>query len=63
MEKHLVDMTQMSQMLSVSLNTLRNDILKREDFPKPVSIGPRTKRWKVSDVMEWVDYLKDTQSN
>lgn len=59
MEKHLVDMSELSNMLSISQNTLRNDIIKRDDFPKAITIGPRMRRWKVSDIMEWMDSLKE----
>ena len=30
------------------------------DFPKPVRMGPRSSRWRESDVQGWIDGLQQT---
>jgi prophage regulatory protein len=30
---------------------------KKGQFPKPVVLGHRTKRWKLSDIQLWIDEL------
>ena len=29
--------------------------LRRGEFPRPVSIGPQSVRWRESAIMEWLD--------
>lgn len=61
MEKQLVDLTGLSEMLSVSQRTIRDEFFKREDFPKPIVFGPRMKRWKVEDINNWLDILQNEE--
>lgn len=59
MEKLLIDLSDLSEMLGVSQRTIKDELMKRKDFPLPVSLGPRMKRWKRDDVVSWVDGLKE----
>jgi predicted DNA-binding transcriptional regulator AlpA len=36
-----------------SPNTIYNK-MRRENFPRPITIGTRTKRWICSEVDEWI---------
>ena len=59
MEKLLVDLSDLSEMLGVSQRTIKDEVMKRKDFPSSVSLGPRMKRWKRDDIVNWVNNLKE----
>lgn len=36
-----------------------NGLVKRQEFPQPVFMGPRTRRWSARDVMAWISHNTD----
>ena len=34
------------------------DLVKQGQFPAPVRLGPRSVRWRLTDVQAWIDGLK-----
>lgn len=40
--------------LKVSLRTAQA-LVSSPKFPRPIVFGPRLRRWKASDVAEWID--------
>jgi len=48
---------QVAEILSISISTLWR-IQKREDFPKKITLSPRTVGWRQSDIDLW---LKEKQ--
>ena len=34
------------------------DLMASDNFPRPVRIGPKSVRWRDTDVDEWLDNLK-----
>ena len=53
----LLDAKASATFLGVSLRTFR-DLRKEPGFPLPVSLGPRTHRWRRSDLETWVASLQ-----
>jgi len=52
----LLDAHQSANFVGVSLRTFR-DLVKREDFPKARSLGPRSTRWHREELAAWVAVL------
>lgn len=55
--KELLDMDQVAEMLTIHKKTFYRFIRagKDESFPKPISFGPKTKRWVKADVERWIE--------
>ena len=32
-------------------------LVAKDEFPAPVRVGPRAARWKLSEILEWMDGL------
>ena len=58
LQKLLLDTDDLARVLSLSRSTVWQDLCKREDFPKPVKLFSRQRRWRTSDVRSWVENLK-----
>jgi predicted DNA-binding transcriptional regulator AlpA len=51
----MIDTGQIAEMLSVSREYVTDRLTKRADFPAPaLSLSRRMRRWKESDVREWL---------
>ena len=47
---------QVAELLGVSSRTVRNWMdAAGMSFPRPISIGPRLKRWRRSEVQAWLE--------
>jgi predicted DNA-binding transcriptional regulator AlpA len=52
----LVSAHQAARIIGISERTLHN-FRKREDFPKPIVLGPRTVRWRRQEIEAWIASL------
>jgi predicted DNA-binding transcriptional regulator AlpA len=57
-----VDVAELSRLLGISVRTIwRLSALaeagRGDGFPKPVTIGPRLRRWRLDDVRRYLDGL------
>ncbi len=59
-EKLLLQVDDIAQMLSIHPKTLYALIKKDETFPKPISFGPRMRRWKPEDIKSWIENKSKT---
>lgn len=63
MEKLLIDVREVAQLLGVGLSSVRKWACGAKPaptgFPRPVKLGSRTV-WKMQDVMDWVEGLGKT---
>jgi predicted DNA-binding transcriptional regulator AlpA len=52
----LIDITEIAQRLRLPRNYVRDKLVKSGNFPPPaLSLSQRVRRWKESDVQEWVE--------
>lgn len=54
-EKLLLEANDIAHMLSIHQKTVYALIKSDETFPKPITFGPRMRRWKLEDVKAWID--------
>jgi predicted DNA-binding transcriptional regulator AlpA len=57
----LLNPAEVSAMLKISRKTFEY-FLRKEDnmsFPKPITFGPRMRRWRLSDIEEWINSARD----
>ena len=45
----LINVAQVAAMLSIGVSTIWLRV-KRGEFPKPIKLGPKTTRWRMSDI-------------
>jgi len=55
MEEKLMDTTALSELLSMPPYSVRKLVNEDPMFPKAVLITPRIRRWKYTEVLEWID--------
>ena len=55
MEEKLMDIYALSEMLSLPHQTMRKVAREEEGFPKPIIMGKRIRRWKHSEILDWLD--------
>lgn len=55
-------MNDLVDMFGVSRSTMATWV-NEEKFPKSIRIGERTRRWKESEVIEWMEERRDSNSN
>ena len=55
-ERRLIRLDEVLRICGVSKAHVYRLVAKGE-FPTPVRVGPRAARWKLSDVLEWMDGL------
>ena len=55
MEEKLMDIHALAEMMSLPHQSMRKIAREEEGFPKPVLMGKRIRRWKQSEVLEWLD--------
>ena len=60
MEEKLLDTNDLSAMLSLHLKTVKKMLREENDFPKPIMITPHTRRWKRSEIIEWMEKKRET---
>ena len=60
MEEKLMDIHGVATMLSMHPKSVRK--LMKEDtyFPNPIVFSERVKRWKYSEILEWIDSKHET---
>ena len=62
MEEKLMKVSEIAKMLSMSLRATYRFISKTEDFPEGINLGVRMKRWKRSEILEWIEKKSDGES-
>ena len=62
MEEKLMKARDVAEMLSMSLQATYRFIRETEDFPEGINLGVRIKRWKRSEVLEWIEKRGDKES-
>ena len=62
MEEKLMKVSEIAKMLSMSLQATYRFINKTEDFPEEINLGVRMKRWKRSEILEWIEKKSDGES-
>ena len=60
MEEKLMDKHALAEMLAMSEQTIRKRLREGSDFPQPISFGPKIKRWRYSDVLNWIESKDET---
>ena len=55
-EYRLIKMQEVLRICGMSRSTLYRLVAKGQ-FPAPLRLGPRAARWRLHDVIEWVDGL------
>mgnify|MGYP003143708400 CR=1 FL=1 len=55
MEKLMLTISDLQELLSISRTQLYKIRKKYDDFPRPVDLGERTLRWKIGDIQEWIN--------
>jgi len=53
-EKLLLQVNDIAAMLAIHPKTMYSIIQKDETFPKPITFGPRMRRWRVEDIKSWI---------
>ena len=53
-EARLLNALQVSALIGVSRTTLYRMVLAKQ-FPRPIRIGQRATRWRLSEILEWMD--------
>lgn len=53
-ERLLLQVNDIAEMLSVHPKTMYAYIKKDSSFPKPISLGPRMRRWRREDISNWI---------
>jgi predicted DNA-binding transcriptional regulator AlpA len=61
MEKALVNIEELSSIISVKVPTIRKWLSHYETFPR-LRIGTRLLRFKLSDVLQWIDQQSSTHT-
>jgi len=65
-------MTQYTEMLEIALVKKRTGyrstqsiytLMEKEGFPRPISVGARTKRWVASEVEAWIQARIEASRN
>jgi len=62
MEEKLMKVSEVAKMLSMSLRATYRFIRETEDFPEGINLGVRMKRWKRSEILEWIEKKSDKES-
>ncbi len=56
----MLRLSEVSEWLGCSKSQVYN-LSRTEGFPRPLRIGPRTSRWRVRDVLEWLESRQPAQ--
>ena len=62
MEEKLMKVREIAELLSLSLQGTYRLINRTKDFPEGIKLGVRIKRWKRSEVLEWIEKKSDQES-
>ena len=62
MEEKLMKVREIAELLSLSLQGTYRLINRTKDFPEGINLGVRMKRWKRSEVLEWIEKKSDQES-
>lgn len=57
-EERLLRVPEVLGMIKVGRHQLRS-IVADGTFPAPLKIGPKSQRWRLSEVMEWIERLSE----
>ena len=55
MTSEFIDLKGIAEMLSIKPKSVYYIIQSDSNFPKPLVISPRIKRWKKNEVEEWIN--------
>jgi len=58
----LLSAREAASLMGFSLRTIHH-LRKREDFPKPIVLGPRAVRWRRRDIEAWINGLTPNNAN
>ncbi len=58
MEEKLMSAEAVAEMMMIHTRTLRKIVAEDSTFPKPIMIGPRMTRWRLSELKQWIDSKK-----
>jgi len=59
MEEKLMDIHGVAEMMSMHPKSMRKIIKEDQSFPKEIVFSERVKRWKYSEILEWIDSKHD----
>ena len=59
MEEKLMDIHGVAEMMSMHPKSMRKIIKEDQSFPKEIVFSERVKRWKYSEILEWIDNKHD----
>ena len=60
MEERLLKLTDVETILSIKKSKLYR-MISEGSFPKPVALGPRSVRWRSSDIQNWIERLSEKE--
>tara|TARA_R110002050_G_C8763553_1_gene499797 strand:- start:642 stop:818 length:177 start_codon:yes stop_codon:yes gene_type:complete len=55
MEEKLMDIHALAEMMCLPTQSMRKIAREEEGFPTPVLMGKRIRRWKQSEMLEWIN--------
>lgn len=61
MPDRLIDAKQVSAKISMSVTTIYA-LMQKGTFPKPKRVGKQARRWKESDIDEWIESLPEADT-
>ena len=53
-KKLFYDISELEEVISLSRKNLY-EVIKQDDFPKPVNLTPKKRLWKVKEIEEWAE--------
>ena len=57
-ENKWMSISDIMDMWSISRSTFDSLAKNDKTFPKPTNIGPRSKRWRMSEIIKWASQRK-----
>jgi predicted DNA-binding transcriptional regulator AlpA len=63
MEEKLIDTNGLAEMMSLHIKTVQQIIRQSENFPKAIVFGKNARRWKYSEILEWIDKNRASETD
>lgn len=57
LEHRLISKSELMELLSWSESSIDRRLREDPDFPRPVRLGPHTVRWRLAEVLAYIDSL------
>ena len=57
--EHWVPVAMVAELTGMSENYITNKVAHREDFPKASRLGTGPRRWKVGEILDWMEQHRE----